>query len=319
MSTIKSIQNCIKEEWRIFFTALMFYTRIPCPKNDDYVANTLNKASRYFPLIGWIVGFISFIAFCVALYLFNVSIAALLSLLAGVLVTGAFHEDGLADTFDGFGGGWTKLKILDIMKDSRIGAYGVIALSFLLFLKYLALVAVIDCIFDDYGTKQMSIQAYSHNHTYYFNNFNNFNDFNIFNSLNINLDIDRYLMVKRYSILLLLFISYHALSRLSAISLVFCSNYCKENEDSKAKPIADKHGYIELLGASFFGLLPVRFLCMLPWQFSLVLMPLIALVVSAKRYFERWINGYTGDCLGAVEQIAECFCLLSFLSIFKYI
>ena len=88
----------MREEVKIFFTALMFYTRIPCPKDIDHSPDYINKSTRYFPLIGWIVGLISFAVFWVSALLFDVGIAALCSLLAGVLVTGAFHEDGLADS-----------------------------------------------------------------------------------------------------------------------------------------------------------------------------------------------------------------------------
>ena len=126
----------MKKEIRIFFTALMFYTRIPCPSSTDHHPDYINKATRYFPLIGWIVGGLSFLAFLGSSYVFNTSISVVISLIIGVLVTGAFHEDGLADVVDGFGGGWTKQKILDIMKDSRIGAFGAISLVLLFLLKY---------------------------------------------------------------------------------------------------------------------------------------------------------------------------------------
>jgi adenosylcobinamide-GDP ribazoletransferase len=99
----------MKEEIKIFFTALMFYTRIPCPKDIDHSPEYINKATRYFPLIGWIVGGISVAVFFASSLLFEANIAVLMSLIAGILVTGAFHEDGLADVFDGFGGGWTIL------------------------------------------------------------------------------------------------------------------------------------------------------------------------------------------------------------------
>ena len=122
----------IKEEIKIFFTSLMFYTRLPCPSYIDHSENYLNKATRYFPLIGIIVGTISFILFWIFNQIFNVEISIIIAIATGILITGAFHEDGFADTFDGFGGGWTKEKILEIMKDSRIGAYGAISLFVLM-------------------------------------------------------------------------------------------------------------------------------------------------------------------------------------------
>jgi adenosylcobinamide-GDP ribazoletransferase len=133
----------MKKEIHIFFTALMFYTRIPCPRNIDHNPDYLNKASRYFPLIGWIVGSVAFGFFWLFNYLLGPEIAVTFSMIASVLLTGAFHEDGFADVCDGFGGGWTKEKILMIMKDSAIGAYGAIGVVLLLLLKYQSLSRIV--------------------------------------------------------------------------------------------------------------------------------------------------------------------------------
>lgn len=261
----------MKEEVKIFFTALMFYTRIPCPKHIDHSPDYINKATRYFPLIGWIVGAISFATFWLCSFVFDSNLAVIFSLLAGLLVTGAFHEDGLADVFDAFGGGWTKEKILEIMKDSRVGAYGVIALIILFMLKFVSLN-------------------------------------NLFSALN----------QEKFYLIALIFLSYHALSRLTAISIVFTSDYSRDDEKSKAKPIAQAHGFSEIFGAYFFGLLPLAILCIFHWQFCCVLLPLILLWFYSKRYFTKWIDGYTGDCLGAVQQLGECICLLTFLALWKF-
>ena len=129
----------MKKELHIFFTTLMFYTRIPCPKNIDHNPEYLNKATRYFPIVGWIVGGISFAVYYLSSIVFSQEIAIILSMIGGILTTGAFHEDGFADVCDGFGGGWTKEKILMIMKDSAIGAYGAIGLVLLFLLKFQSL------------------------------------------------------------------------------------------------------------------------------------------------------------------------------------
>jgi adenosylcobinamide-GDP ribazoletransferase len=262
----------MKEQVKIFFTALMFYTRIPCPKDIDHSPEYINKATRFFPLIGWIVGGITFSIYALSSLLFDVQIAVILSLLAGVMVTGAFHEDGLADVYDGFGGGWTKTKILEIMKDSQVGAYGAIALIFLMAIKFFGLTHLIEkC------------------------------------------------TLPHYSIIALFFITYHALARLTAINIVFTAEYAREDETSKAKPIAKAHTYKEIIGAYIFGLLPLSLLCIFHWQFAIVLLPLTVLYFYAKNYFNKWLGGYTGDCLGAAEQVAECICILSFLAIWKFI
>jgi adenosylcobinamide-GDP ribazoletransferase len=129
----------MKKQIHIFFTALMFFTRIPCPKWIDHAPEILNKSTRYFSLVGILVGSISAFFYLVAAQLFSTEIALVISMIASIWTTGAFHEDGFADVCDGFGGGWTKDKILLIMKDSRLGTYGVVGLVFILGMKFLAL------------------------------------------------------------------------------------------------------------------------------------------------------------------------------------
>ncbi|WP_196890330.1 adenosylcobinamide-GDP ribazoletransferase [Aureivirga marina] len=129
----------MKKEIDIFFTALMFFTRIPCPKWINHSSEILNKSTRYFSLVGLIVGGISAIIFYGFSFLFPISITILISMIGSIWVTGAFHEDGFADVCDGFGGGWTKEKILTIMKDSRLGTYGTVGLVGILALKFLTL------------------------------------------------------------------------------------------------------------------------------------------------------------------------------------
>jgi len=131
----------MRRELKIFLTALMFFTRIPCPKWVDHSAEYLNKSSRYLPLVGIIVGAVGGTVYGVSSFLFPHAIALLLSMIATIYITGAFHEDGLADMCDGFGfgGGWTKEGILQIMKDSRMGTYGAIGVFFILALKYATL------------------------------------------------------------------------------------------------------------------------------------------------------------------------------------
>ncbi len=127
------------KEIRIFFTALMFYTRIPCPKWVDHDPIYMKESARYFSLIGWIVGAISAGTFWLTSQFLPTNIAIILSMIVSIRATGAFHEDGLADVADGFGGGWTKDKILEIMKDSRLGTFGVTALICILGLKFTSL------------------------------------------------------------------------------------------------------------------------------------------------------------------------------------
>lgn len=131
--------NFMKNQIHYFLTAVLFFTRIPCPKWVNHSPEILNKSSRYFSLVGILVGTISALTFYGASFIFNPLIAIILSCIASIWTTGAFHEDGFADVCDGFGGGWTKEKILTIMKDSRLGTYGVIGLISILSIKIVSL------------------------------------------------------------------------------------------------------------------------------------------------------------------------------------
>ena len=134
----------IKEQLKIFLTAVMFYTRIPCPSYVDHSEEYLNKSTRHFPLIGIIVGFISFIVFWTSNLLFNIEISIVFSIAAGILITGAFHEDGLADMADGFGAGGSPERVNEIMHDSRLGTYGVIALILGLMIRISVLATLVE-------------------------------------------------------------------------------------------------------------------------------------------------------------------------------
>ncbi|MDD7884891.1 adenosylcobinamide-GDP ribazoletransferase [Flavivirga sp. 57AJ16] len=129
----------MRKELQIFLTAILFFTRIPCPKWVDHNPEYLSKSAKYFSLVGIIVGGVSAAVFYGFSFILSTEIALLLSMVASIYTTGAFHEDGFADVCDGFGGGWTKEKILLIMKDSRLGTYGVIGLILILTVKFFAL------------------------------------------------------------------------------------------------------------------------------------------------------------------------------------
>jgi len=263
----------MKKELHIFFTCLMFYTRISCPKNIDHNPEYLNKATRYFPFIGWIVGSISFIAFYVFSLFLSTETAVILAIIASVLTTGAFHEDGFADVCDGFGGGWTKEKILIIMKDSAIGAYGAIGLVLLFLVKFKLLSEAI---------LLLSIQ----------------ND---------------------YFLVYLLFISAHSISRLAAISIIFTHEYSRDDATSKSKPIAKNHSWKEVFGAFLFGLIPMLVLSYFNYKILLAIIPVFITRYFLARYFQKWIDGYTGDCLGATQQVCEVIYYLSILFLWKFI
>jgi len=108
--------------------AIMMLTRLPVGRLQD-PAPSLPDAQWAFPVVGLIVGFIAGVTHAVSLHLgASAAMAAVLSLGAVVLTTGALHQDGLADFADGMWGGHDKQRRLEIMRDSHIGSYGVLAL-----------------------------------------------------------------------------------------------------------------------------------------------------------------------------------------------
>jgi adenosylcobinamide-GDP ribazoletransferase len=240
-------------DWRrertLFLTALRFLTRIPVgtvPHSDA----DLNTSARYFPLVGLVVGLIGALVYGVAVYLWPPGLALLLSIVTTVLLTGAFHEDGFADTCDGFGGGWERAQVLAIMKDSRIGTYGSIGLGLVLAMKFLSLEAL-----DNAG---LVIPALLVGHTW---------------------------------------------SRLLAVTYLADLSYAGDPEHAKAKPMATNIAGIDVRIATA-TVLPLVFLISF-WQFVLVAIVLLLWRWIFGYYMTRRIGGYTGDCLGAAQQVGE--------------
>lgn len=124
---------------RLLLVGIQFLTRIPTPQLTAFEETWITRATRYFPLVGQIVGGVCALVLIAASQIWSAGIAAALALAVGIALTGAFHEDGLADTADGLGGGQTPARRLEIMKDSRIGTYGAVTLVLILSLKMLAL------------------------------------------------------------------------------------------------------------------------------------------------------------------------------------
>ncbi|ELR70116.1 Cobalamin synthase [Fulvivirga imtechensis AK7] len=257
----------MKYDIRLFFTALMFYTRIPCPKWVDHSAEYLDQCTKYFPLIGWLMGAATAGVLWLGMIIFPVSISVVLSMIAGILFTGAFHEDGFADVCDGFGGGWTKANILEIMKDSLIGAYGVVGLVLILLLKYAALTFI---------AGELSVWF-----------------------------------------LFWTIISAHTMSRIAAVTMIYYGNYAREDASSKVRPVAKKLSPGNFLVALFIGLAPLA--AFNNFWYLLSVIPVGITVVWLWRYYKKWIGGYTGDCLGATQQVAEVVVYLSIIVLWKFI
>lgn len=118
----------MKNKFYQLIAAITFFTRIPLWRIVNIPAECFSKIIGFWPLTGWITGGITATAWLGLSTIFPPMPAIVLTLVVRLLLTGGFHEDGLGDFFDGFGGGRTKTDILRIMKDSQVGSYALIGL-----------------------------------------------------------------------------------------------------------------------------------------------------------------------------------------------
>lgn len=118
-----------------------FFTRLPLWRFANVPKEYYEKVVPYWPMVGWLTGCLTALVIIFTSNFFSATIAVILGLVARTLLTGALHEDGFADFCDGFGGGYNRQRILEIMKDSHIGTYGVLGLIFyyLLFINILTI------------------------------------------------------------------------------------------------------------------------------------------------------------------------------------
>ena len=267
----------------------MFLTRIRVPPTVDHSPIYLQSAPRYFPVVGWIVGAISALFYLVGARFISADVGVIAAMIAGILVTGAFHEDGFADVCDGFGGGWTKEKILEIMKDSRIGAYGAIGLIMLLGSKFILI--------KELPAFTPSLESAAPGSSHWFSGA----PWNVFYD-------------HRYVILAI--VCAHSLSRLMPVLVMQTSTYTGIAHRSKSGAMTGQRlSAAGLVAAIVFALAPFAFLS---WHFLLVIAPVLYATFELNRYFKRWIGGYTGDCLGAIQQVSEILVYLGFVVIFRY-
>lgn len=247
---------------RLFFTALQFFTRLPVPRWVGFDPVWLQHAARYFPAVGLVIGLACAAVYWLAALCLPQAVAVLLSTAAGIYLTGAFHEDGFADVCDGFGGGVQATRVLEIMRDSRVGAYGAIGIALLLMTKIATLA---------------------------------------------------YLPVAQVIPALLLA---HPLSRCLAASLIWRMAYVRE--EGKVKPLAQQMSSSEFCVAALTALAPLAACVALDWlawpALALALVLGLAATFFLVRLFRRRIGGYTGDCLGAVQQLSEVAIYLGLLA-----
>jgi len=247
----------MKHELRLFFLALQFLTRIPVPAWVGYRDDWLHASARHFPAVGLVVGTVAAAVLWGAAHLATATVAVLLSMVVTVWLTGAFHEDGLADTCDGLGGHVSRARALEIMKDSRIGSYGAVGLMLALALKAAALHALAT---RDFGAALLALPLV------------------------------------------------HAWSRAVPVALLVALRYAGDAEHTKAKPMAQQ--------VSAGGLAATLLWCALAGAGAaamgldiealfLVALAVAVTAVLAGRWLQHRLGGYTGDTLGAAQQVAE--------------
>jgi adenosylcobinamide-GDP ribazoletransferase len=269
----------IKKEYNYFLAALQFLTRIQLPESFQYKSEYLQRASKYFPLIGSLVAALGLLVFLVVNKYIGQDLAIVSSMFTTIWITGAFHEDGFADSCDAFGGGWSKEKILLIMKDSRLGTFGVIGIIGILSVKYLLL--------KELPGYSPDLQEPSLN------------------------------PIINYREFILIYLAAHSISRFVPLIIIQHYEYVTDPDQGKSKPLSNSVLTIPGLTIAFlFAGWPLIFLSAWYW---LTWIPVLITGKILADYFKKWIGGYTGDCLGATQQVTEIIFYLSALIVWRYI
>ncbi|TAG33812.1 MAG: adenosylcobinamide-GDP ribazoletransferase [Polaromonas sp.] len=262
---------------REFLTAVQFFTRLPITgRLAEWVGfspELLRASAGHFPGVGLVVGVAAATAYALIDALLPEThatplVAAVLSTVLTVLMTGGFHEDGLADVADGLGGSYDRERALDIMKDSRVGAFGAMALV----LALLGKVALLALLGSVEGVPTGWDEA-------------PFSSWYVCAAL----------------------VAGHTISRALPLLLIAWLPHVGDTAASKSKPLADQISSRSLLVAFVW-------LFMALWLVLSVL-DAIDLIVACSfsalawlwmgRWFKRRLQGFTGDCLGATQQVCE--------------
>ncbi|MEZ9891711.1 adenosylcobinamide-GDP ribazoletransferase [Vibrio lentus] len=257
----RSLKDRVTYQWDLFALAMGFFSRLPMPKNTPYSSERMNRSGRYFSMVGLLLGVLCGGLFLLLDAVLPSTIAIFLMMSFSLMLTGAFHEDGLTDMADGIGGGMTLERRLTIMKDSRIGTYGASALVMALLGKWVLL------------NELVSMTG-----------------------------------------LFMVIVASYTFSRAIAASLIYDMPYVSDLDTSKSKPLANKQTKGELVFLLIIGVLPSL------W-FGLEFAAVISVVAFLFRAgFKKWlmarIGGFTGDCLGAAQQLMELLTYLVFITAF---
>lgn len=231
--------------------ALVFFTRLPFwrLKAFQIPAEYFNQVINYWAVIGWLTGGAMAGMLWLSTQILPYYVAVIVSLLCRLIITGALHEDGLADFMDGFGGGNNKERILAIMKDSHIGTYGVIGLIFYFLFFY-----------------------------------------SLLTNINLHLACTAILVGD-------------PLCKFISSQITRFLPYARTAEMSKAKTVYKKITIKAFVTSAIFALTPL----FLFFNYSFLLAILFPLFVFAIMIYlmRKKIQGYTGDCCGAMFLICE--------------
>lgn len=269
---MQAVLQRLRTELLLVFVTQQFLTRVPVPAwvaREPWNPDGLNQAVRHFPLVGAAVGAAGAAVAVLALLLWPPLVAAALAVGTTVWLTAAFHEDGLADTADALLGAVSRDKALAIMKDSRIGTYGAVALGLALLLRVALLAELL-----------------------------------------------------RASPLLAaaVCIAAHAGGRTAAVALMAVLPYGGDEAHAKAKPLARQvrrrdAGWAGGVGGALLGLPWLAAPATVgAWQVLGAALGLALLVAMLRAWLRRRLGGYTGDTLGACEQLGEIVVALAFVA-----
>lgn len=227
--------------------AFQFMTRIPI-SGLPHEPRALARAAKFFPVVGLAIGLMAVAVQRLLVTRVQPQVLTLVLIIYLVMITGALHEDGLADAADGFGGGWTKEKILQIMRDSRIGSFGAVAITLSLLSRFILI----------NSTSPARLPGF--------------------------------------------LVAASVLCRWTTLPLGFWLPYAREDHGLGAG-VAGKMPLTSLLWGTGFAVLSVAAALglgsLLAWLITL------AVTAASGLYFKRHIQGVTGDCFGATNQITE--------------
>ncbi|KUF11396.1 adenosylcobinamide-GDP ribazoletransferase [Pseudoponticoccus marisrubri] len=244
------MRDAIHLEWQLFLLALRYLTRVPVPAGLPSSDDLMIRATKYHPVVGVVVGAVGAAVLWLAALVLPWGAAVILSLAATLIVTGAFHEDGLADAVDGLAGGSDRDTVLRIMADARLGKHGGMALGLVLALKLVLLA-----------------------------------------SLNL-------------PDAMAALVAGHAMGRMGAVHIIATTRYARSEGMQAIITAITPDGYRVAL-----AMLAVLLAGMMLWfgwvatGYALVLSILLGQLFRA--WFQRKLGGYTGDCLGGVQQLCE--------------